>query len=281
MFFTIIVATYNSEKTIEKCISSITEQDYEDKELIVIDGASKDSTVEKLEQFKDNIEYFLSEPDRGVYDAWNKAMSVANGEWVIFLGSDDMFYDSTVLTRYAKRIHDAGESVNIVFGEVILVENIIDINSKLEHFGTQPEEYYQHTVLKEAVFSHTGSCHRRQLIMNHGGFNTDLKIGADYDMMLKFLKNDVSTLRKLDYICCYMSSGGLSSSIKSKIQTYRDSLTARKLNSIPGQSLPLLTKLGKAYLASAIFSIFGDRVFVVASNFYRRLAGKSSRKGYM
>ena len=87
---TVIVASYNCESTLADCLNSIVFQTVKS-ELIFIDGGSTDSTNRIIKNYEDNLSYYISEKDQGVYDAWNKALKKATGEWIIFLGSDDWF----------------------------------------------------------------------------------------------------------------------------------------------------------------------------------------------
>ena len=87
----IIVAVYNGEKTLQRCIDSVFSQTYPHKELIIIDGGSTDGTVDILQTNNDKITYWKSEPDNGIYQAWNKALDHAKSDWICFLGSDDYF----------------------------------------------------------------------------------------------------------------------------------------------------------------------------------------------
>lgn len=92
----IIIATYNAENTIKRCIDSIACQKSDEIELLVIDGDSKDKTVDILKSYGNIIDIFKSEPDKGVYDAWNKALRLATGEWIMFLGADDYFLSGAI-----------------------------------------------------------------------------------------------------------------------------------------------------------------------------------------
>ena len=95
----IVTAVYNGNNTIEETIRSVISQTYDNFEYIVIDGSSSDGTIEKLMQYDDQIDYWISEPDKGVYDALNKGIDLARGEWIYFLGADDVLVDSNVLKR--------------------------------------------------------------------------------------------------------------------------------------------------------------------------------------
>ena len=85
----IIIATYNAEKTLQRCFDSIRNQKNEKIELIVIDGNSNDNTLSIIESNADIVDYYVSESDKGIYDAWNKGVKVSTGEWIEFLGADD------------------------------------------------------------------------------------------------------------------------------------------------------------------------------------------------
>ena len=96
----IIVAVFNGKETLQQCIDSVAQQTYQNKELIVIDGGSNDGTLDLLNQNSSRLTW-LSEPDSGVYSAWNKGLARAKGEWVCFLGADDFLWDANVLEQMA------------------------------------------------------------------------------------------------------------------------------------------------------------------------------------
>jgi len=102
MKISVITAVYNAEDTIADAIESVLAQDYPDVELVVIDGASTDGTSALLESYRDKINVFVSEPDSGIYDALNKGIKHASGDVIGFLYADDLFADSSVLSRVAK-----------------------------------------------------------------------------------------------------------------------------------------------------------------------------------
>ena len=102
MKISIITVCYNSVSTIEKTFQSIKNQSYENIEYIVIDGGSSDGTLKIINQYKEYISKFISEPDKGLYDAMNKGISIANGEIIGILNSDDIFFDNNVLKEVSK-----------------------------------------------------------------------------------------------------------------------------------------------------------------------------------
>ena len=101
MKFSIITVTYNSVNSIEKSIRSVLAQSYPDREYIIIDGGSKDGTVDIIRHYSDRINYWVSEPDKGIYDAMNKGIKIATGDYLIFMNADDVFADTEVLQKVA------------------------------------------------------------------------------------------------------------------------------------------------------------------------------------
>ena len=86
----IIIAVYNGANTLQDCLDSIKQQTYQNIELIIIDGGSTDATIDVLNEYDAQISYWISEPDDGIYNAWNKGVVQAKGEWICFLGADEL-----------------------------------------------------------------------------------------------------------------------------------------------------------------------------------------------
>jgi glycosyltransferase involved in cell wall biosynthesis len=117
-FLSIVIPTYNSEKTIERCLNSLTCQTYQDFEICIIDASSLDRTLEKIDEFQSKFQNLrvVSEADKGTYDAMNKGIDLAQGEWIYFLGSDDTIYDDNVFADIFGVSPD--KNCGIVYGNV-------------------------------------------------------------------------------------------------------------------------------------------------------------------
>lgn len=179
-------------------------------ELIVIDGASTDGTAEWLESQHQRINTLVSEPDAGIYDAMNKGISNATGEWVFFLGADDRLANAAVL---------AGVSAALVqTNAAILVGEARFDDGRLYSFADK------HTAIRRNFVHHQATFYRRTLFQRHGGFDTRLLIQADYDLNLSLLKRGEKfsplALRVSD-----CASGGLSDS--GRWTNYREEITVR------------------------------------------------------
>lgn len=274
----IVIATLNSERFLKRCVESILAQTYNNWEIIIIDGKSMDDTKKIIKSYEEKISYWISEPDRGVYDAWNKALDCVNGEWVVFLGSDDFYVNENVLQRCWPYLEYASEKrINIVYGRVNLVSRQ---NEKwiIQVFGDKPWPYYKKRFNNCMGFSHTGVFHRGSLFDTHGRFDTRFKIGGDYEFLLRELKSGRKDCVGVDFPIVNMSEGGMSSSISSKVDAYKEGRIARRLHNIGGVSWSLSYLLLKARASLLIKKTGGDNMVRYVSNIYRLVSGRPRRR---
>lgn len=181
--YSIIVATFNSGKTLKKTLESLLVQTYKDFEVIIVDGLSKDNTVAIIKEYEkkfleSNIPFFWSsEKDSGIYDAWNKALKKVNTSWIAFLGSDDTYYPNAI-EIYNDEIKKQPK-INYISSQV----EYIDTNQKVLKIIGKSYNYNQ--MNRYMNIAHVGSFHHKDLFIKHGNFNTDYKIVADYDFFMK------------------------------------------------------------------------------------------------
>jgi len=171
----IITATFNAAHCLPMTIQSIREQSYGNIEWIVVDGASKDATVELIRQNEDVIDFWLSEPDTGIYDAWNKGLEHAHGEWICFLGADDRYCQNDALEKMARLA--TGGHRNFVSGKM----QIVLYNKKI----IRGDPWNAERMLSHQVVIHPGALHHRSLFECHGRFDARYKIAGDYDFLLR------------------------------------------------------------------------------------------------
>ena len=120
--FSIITVTYNAEKALEETIQSIISQTYKDIEYIIVDGGSKDRTLSIIEKYKSHIAKVVSEPDKGLYDAMNKGLKMATGDYVCFLNAGDSLHEDETVTMMVKSI-EKNQFPDVIYGETAIVDS--------------------------------------------------------------------------------------------------------------------------------------------------------------
>jgi len=166
----VITVVFNGEQYIEQTIQSIINQSYKNIEYIIIDGGSTDETVDVIRRYDDQINYWISEPDNGIYSAMNKALSITNGDWIFFLGSDDILFDADVIYRFFSS--QKNFDVDVVFGDVIYSNNY--------YFKSQ----LNYKMLLRNTLHHQGCFYNKHLFYDYT-YQDSYKICADYELNLK------------------------------------------------------------------------------------------------
>lgn len=167
----IIIATYNSGKTLRRALDSVLNQSYQDWECIVVDGASKDNTIEIVKEYvnKDARFLYISEPDHGIYDAFNKGWKMSKGEWVMYLGSDDEYTKDGI-----KALMENSDGADVVYGNVFL-----KFDEKIKKQKAAPTNF-------DGI--HAFCCHqsvvmKKNVIEQLKGFDEKYKLLADWDLL--------------------------------------------------------------------------------------------------
>lgn len=194
----VVTVVYNDVSHIEETIQSVLNQTFSDIEYIVVDGNSKDGTLDVIRKYEDRITYWQSEPDKGVYDAMNKAISLCNGEWVSFMNSGDSFTDEHVIENvFASKSYTA----SVVYGKTNMVYP----------FGTVVYEPKKPcTGVDHMPFNHQ-SCFTRLSELKLYGFNLKYRICGDFDFYYTLLKKNAE-FEYVDLIIAnYEASNGISS----------------------------------------------------------------------
>lgn len=229
MKISIIIATWNAAKTLKRCLDSIVPQLTDETELILVDGGSKDDTNKIIDSYGNKVAVHISEPDKGIYDAWNKGVSRAKGDWVMFIGADDILLPNAICS-YLDVIKD---SPDINSYDYICAHNeFVDFDGKLlKLMGKRPVWSKMRRAMAAA---HVASLHNRHnLFEKIGGYNLGFKICADYELLLR--KKDKLKALFIDAHIARMTIGGMSFSTKAIVETYK----IRKLH----HSLPSLLNL--------------------------------------
>lgn len=196
----IITVVYNGEKYLEDTIKSVMNQTYQNIEYIVIDGGSTDGTIDIIKKYEDKINYWVSEKDKGIYDALNKGLKVASGEYIAILNADDYFVEDFIESSLALII---GSQTDYCISNV----KFINKDSIIKPIYPLVENY----IYQEMPYPHVGALISKKAYDNVGLFDTRFKIAGDHDMALR--------IHLAGYKCSYLNKvtaqleeGGVSSS---------------------------------------------------------------------
>lgn len=228
MKVSIVTPAFNSAKTICHTIESVARQTYLNVEFIIVDGGSSDGTPAIVDQYADVVDLFISEPDRGVYDAMNKGIRMATGDVIAILNSDDFYTHSHVLEQIVDCFRQSG--ADSVYGDLQYVDP-----EKPHHVIRHWEsgDYVQRSFLAGWMPPHPAFFVKRAVYQRYGLFNLSLKSSADYELMLRFLyKHEVSTSYLPD-VLVRMRTGGLSNaSWRNRLRANREDKMAWQINGL-------------------------------------------------
>ena len=247
----IITVSHNSISTIPATIKSALAQTYPNIEYIIIDGSSTDGTIELINSYGKSISKFVSEPDKGIYDAINKGIKLATGDIIGILNSDDFFYDNNVIERVAVAFEE--NEIDAVFGDVQFVDP--EKTSKIIR-------YYSSKNFNPAKFkfgfmpAHPSFYVKRELFEKLGYYKTDYKIAADYELLIRFLYVNQIKYKYIEMPFVSMRTGGVSNkSICSNVTLNKEIARACKENGIHTNYLYIYSK----YFLK-MFEFFGNKI---------------------
>lgn len=229
MKVTIITVTYNSGDHLKECILSVQKQLYKNIEHIIIDGKSTDSTIGIIKEHEAGIAHWISETDRGMYDAINKGLGMATGDIVGILNSDDILEDNSVINSIVNTFEK--EQVDTVYGDLQYVLKT-DINRVVRIWKGQP--YKRSRFLIGWMPAHPTFYIKRSLLEHYGKYESHYFTASDYEFMARYLFRHHLTAHYIPKLIVRMRVGGQSnSSIKQRFRANRRDYLAMKKNKIP------------------------------------------------
>ena len=240
----IITPSYNRAGYLERTIQSVINQGYPKLEYIIVDGGSTDGTVEMVQGYGDKIAKFISESDKGLYDAMNKGIKLATGDIVGILNSDDLYINEFVIEKIVKLFEE--KKVDSVFADLVYVRPE-DINKTVRYYDSSqfnPEKFAYGWMPAHPTFFV-----KRSAYEIYGLFKTDYKIAADYELLVRFLYKYRLTYFYLQEVIIKMRMGGASTSgLKSNWVLNQEIIRACKENDIETNILKVLSKYPKKLL---------------------------------
>jgi glycosyltransferase involved in cell wall biosynthesis len=275
MKISIIIATYNAANVLSRCLESIKAQDYPNIEVVVADGQSTDGTPDILKHYSALMGgrlIWCSEPDKGIGDAWNKAVARASGDWLLFQGSDDTLAAPDVISRAVPILSKSYPTYRIVYGRVAMRS----LDGKfLEFFGkpwSDCSEGFRNFVDR---IPHQATFHHKSLFSIHGNFHESFK-GPDYDFLLRELMVE-DPLYIDNLVISNMSTGGVSTRrqyiFEFNLETLR--LYQTYANDTHDWRVPLVLywRLVKSSVIAILYRIGGEEFSLRTTNVYRRIVG--------
>lgn len=222
----LITVTFNAADTIEKCIQSVIGQTYKNVEYIVIDGKSSDDTVQIINKYKAHIQYFVSEPDRGIYDALNKGISVATGDIVGALNADDFFVDNRVLESVADVFNH--KKADILYGDLDYINHQGKVIRQWRSGGYTPGKFNRGWMPPHPTFY----C-RKELFDKYGLYSLNFGTAADFELMLRFMYKHHHPAFYLKQVLVKMKIGGVSNqNIIAHVKGLLNDFKAMRINGI-------------------------------------------------
>ncbi len=202
----IITVVYNDRDNVEQTIKSVLSQDCTNFEYVVVDGKSSDGTLDVIKRYEARIDRWVSESDKGIYDAMNKGTELARGTFVNYLNAGDTFYDEKVLGKVEQALMEAGD-IDVLYGRAV---------NRTE--GEQAVRYEKgEQITKDTLFSRIPFCHqamffRREVFLKQGGYDLQFKVIADYAWTVRYAlsRPDMTGFHFLDELMVEYLDGGFS-----------------------------------------------------------------------
>jgi cellulose synthase/poly-beta-1,6-N-acetylglucosamine synthase-like glycosyltransferase len=249
MRFTIVTVCFKSAGTIAQTLASVAAQDFHDYEHLVVDGASPDRTMEIVRQHAHGRLRWVSEPDNGIYDAMNKGLRMAQGDYVLFLNSDDLLARTDALSAASQLIDESG--ADCIFADTQFVQSDGVTPGRRVYSARRFRRWWMRLGVMPP---HPSAFIRRELLNQVGGFDTSYRISADFDLLAKVLLKAGASWRSLPAVTTNFRMGGLSTSgLATNLRLGRE--LARSLRSL-GQPLPELAVQLRFLLKAAQFRPF-------------------------
>jgi glycosyltransferase involved in cell wall biosynthesis len=240
----IITICFNSASTIEETIKSVIEQDYQNLEYIVVDGGSTDGTLDILKKYPEKISKVISEKDRGIYDAMNKGISIATGDLIGILNSDDVYAHESVLSKIAA-LYDS-EKPDAVYADLVYVSKD-NLNHVIRNWKSGL--YKTGLFLKGWMPPHPTFFVKKECYEKFGTYNISFRSAADYELMLRLIHKEKIKTAYLPETIIKMRAGGISNiTFLNRLRANMEDRRAWKVNGLnPGTFTLLMKPLSKVF----------------------------------
>jgi glycosyltransferase involved in cell wall biosynthesis len=238
MKISVITVCYNSARTLERTLQSVSEQDWLNVEHIIIDGGSSDGSADILATFRSRLAHVVSEPDKGIYDAMNKGLVYAHGEIVCFLNSDDRYSTPHVLSRVATKMQ--AQNLDALIGDVGFFHkgSPLRLVRRYRSDRFSPERLaWGWMPAHPALFLH------RRVVQRVGRFRTDYRIAGDFEFIVRAFCGHELRYEHVPEVLVHMQTGGASTGgWRSKLLLNQEVLRACRENGLQTHMLKILSR---------------------------------------
>ena len=239
MKVSLITVCYNAGPVLAETLDSVLAQSHKDIEMIVVDGASTDGTVDILARYSERLDHCISEPDKGIYDAMNKGLKLATGDVIGFVNAGDLLMTPEVILQVVAAFE--GAPVDAVYGDIIMVdENDITQVKRTWRSGGYDRERFRQGWMPP----HIATFIRKSVYDTYGHFNTDLRIAADYEILFRFLyKHRIPTTHLPEILVRFRLGGMSNGSVKHVLKANTEVRRSWGLNGFQAPPLLVTRKL--------------------------------------
>lgn len=228
MKVSLITVCFNSSKTIERTIQSVQNQLYDNIEYIIVDGGSIDGTIDIISSYSNVVTKFITEPDNGLYDAMNKGIKLASGDILGIINSDDFYHRNDSISKVVEGFSD--KTVECVFADIRFVSSD-DLDKTVRYYSSK--RFNLESFSWGFMPAHPTFFTYRKNFEKFGGYKTDYKIAADFELLVRFLYKHQLSYRYLNFDLMKMRLGGISTaSLKSTWIINREDLRACRENGL-------------------------------------------------
>jgi glycosyltransferase involved in cell wall biosynthesis len=268
----VVIAVRNGATTVERALQSVLEQTHPRVELVVMDGASTDGTVAILERYGQRITYWRSEPDSGIYDAWNKALDHVTGDWICFLGADDRFTSPDVLEWLAGPLQVAFPAYRVAYAQ----GRLIDGNGRVRETLGSPWERVRDAFRSGMALPHPATFQHRELFVTRGRFDASFRIAGDYELLLRELR-DGDALFISGVMATDIGTGGISDHPRSRVRRLSEAERARRMHGLTRTPEWRSPAVLRARIRWAIWRLLGPNAENRAATTYRAVVDRVRR----
>ncbi|MBD2040290.1 glycosyltransferase family 2 protein [Microcoleus sp. FACHB-672] len=265
----VITAVLNGEEYLEQTIQSVINQSYKNVEYIIINDGSTDNTLNIIKKYDEQIAYWESQTNSGLYSSWNKGLKHAKGEWICFLGSDDYFWALDVIEKVVPHLNKALPDFRVVYGK----NNFISIKDE-SIIMTHGAEWglVKNNFMQTMCIPHPGLFHHKSLFKEYGEFDSSFKISGDYDFLLRELTHrDAYHIN--DAIVSGVRMGGMSGRLDNLILKHREIIKCKRKNGLPISSREIQRGI-VVYGYVLLRSVLGENTTIHLADVYRKMTGR-------